>query len=101
MDTEIGSGSQHKKEFINKVAEKLGVSPEKVAAALQDARKERIDQAVKERIDQAVKDGVITQAEAGRISEWWKSRPDGVRKLWLGHMHGHALCKGGMKGFQK
>ena len=95
MDIEHGHGSEHKKEFVNKVAEKLGVSPEKVSAVLRDVRKERIDQAITERIQEAVQNGVITQVEAGRIREWWKNRPDGLQKL-LGHMRGHM---GGMRGF--
>ena len=97
MYTEHSSGSEHRKEFVNKLAEKLGVSPEKVAGALQDFRKERIDQGVTERIQEAVQNGVITQAEAGRIRDWWKNRPDSLQKL-LGHMRGHW---GGMRGFQK
>ena len=70
------------------MAEKLGLPPEKVAAALRDVRKERIDQAITEKIQEAVQNGVITQVEAGRIREWWKNRPDGLQKL-LGHMRGH------------
>ena len=77
------------------MAEKLGVSPEKVSAALRDVRKERIDQVITERIQEAVQNGVITQAEADRIREWWKNRPDGLQKL-LGHMRGHT---GGKRGF--
>lgn len=96
MDNEVDNGSHHKQEFVNKVAEKLGLPPEKVAAALQDVRKERIDQAITGRIQQAVQNGVITQMEAGQIREWWRSRPDGVRKL-LKPMLGH---RSGMKGFQ-
>jgi predicted nuclease of restriction endonuclease-like RecB superfamily len=59
MDIEHGHGSEHKKEFVNKVAEKLGVSPEKVSAALQDVRKERIDQAITERIQEAVQNSSV------------------------------------------
>ena len=95
MNTEYGSGSQHRRDFVDKVAEKLGVPPKKVAAALQDFRKERINQAVTERVQEAIQNGFITQAEADRIREWWNSRPDGVQKI-LGHMHGHMH---GMRGF--
>ena len=96
MDMEHGSGSEHKKEFINKVAEKLGLPPEKVASALQEVRKQRIDQVITERIQGAVQNGVITEVEAGRIREWWKNRPDGVQKLFR-HMFGH---RSRMKDFQ-
>ena len=88
MDIEHGSGSEHRRDFVDKVAEKLGVSPEKVTAALRDVRKERIDQVITERIQEAVQNGIITQVEAGRIREWWKNRPDGLQKL-LGNMRGH------------
>lgn len=97
MDTQHDSGLKHRREFVDKIAEKLGVPPEKVAAALQDFRKERIDQAIAERIQEAIQNGFVTQAEAGRIREWWNSRPDGVQKL-LGHMSGQM---GGMKHFQE
>jgi hypothetical protein len=101
MQHEFGSGSQQRKEFINKVAEKLGVPPDKVAAALQEARKERVEQSVTHRIQQAVQNGVITQAEADEIRGWWRSRPDAVKKLWLGRMHAGRLGKSGMAGLQK
>ncbi len=89
MDIEHGRGSEHKKEFVNKVAEKLGMSPEKVSAALRDVRKERIDQAITERIQESVQNGVITQVEADRIREWWKNRPrhglPSVAAVWPRH----------------
>ena len=96
MDIEHGSGSEHRRDFVDKVAGKLGVSQEKVAAALRDVRKERIDQVITERIQGAVQNGVITEVEAGRIREWWKNRPDGVQKLFR-HMFGH---RSRMKDFQ-
>jgi hypothetical protein len=101
MQHEFGSGSQHRKEFINKVAEKLGVPPDKVAAALQEARKERVDQSVIQRIQQAVQNGFITQAEADQIRKWWGNRPDAIKKLWLGHMHGGRSGKCGTEAPQK
>ncbi len=101
MQHEFGSGSQQRKEFINKVAEKLGVPSDKVAAALQEARKERLDQSVIQRIQQAVQNGFITQAEADQIRVWWKSRPDALKKLWLGRMHGGPLGKCGIEAPQK
>jgi hypothetical protein len=101
MQHEFGSGFPERKEFLNKVAEKLGVPPAKVAAAFQEARKERIEGWVTERIQQAVQDAVITKGEADQILGWWKSRPDAVRKLWPGHMHGGHLGKCGREGLRK
>ena len=40
MDKEVGSRSEHQKQFVNNLAEKLGVPPEKVAAAARSVRKE-------------------------------------------------------------
>jgi hypothetical protein len=94
MDKEVSNRSEHMKEFVNKVAEKLGVPADKVAAAMRDVRKEWMDQMIKEKIQEAVQKGIITQAEAGSIREWLKNRPDGVQKL-LGQMFGH---RGGMMG---
>jgi hypothetical protein len=101
MQHESGSGFQQRKEFINKVAEKLGVPPDKVRAAFQEARKERVDQSVTQRIQEAVQNGVITQNEAEQIRGWWRSRPDAVKKLWLGRMHGGRLGKYGGERPQK
>jgi len=101
MQHEFGSGSQERKQFVNKLAEKLGVPPAKVAAALQEARKERVDGWVTLRIQQAVQDGVITQAEADEILGWWRDCPDAVRKLWSGHMHGRHLGGCGKEGLRK
>ena len=94
MDKEANKGSEHMKEFVNKVAEKLGVPPDKLSTAMREVRKERMEQMVAEKIQEAVRMGIITQAEAGPIREWWKNRPDGVQKLFR-QMFGHM---GGMKG---
>ena len=97
MDSETNKGSDQMKEFVNKVAEKLGLPSEKVAAAVKSVRKEWMDQMITEKIQEAVQKGIITQAEAGQIREWLKNRPDGVQKL-MGQMFGHM---GGMMGMGK
>ena len=94
MYKEANSRSAHMKEFTNKVAEKLGVPAEKVAAAMKSVRKEWMDQMIIQTIQEAVQKGTITQAEAGQIGEWLKNRPDGVQKL-MGQMFGQM---GGMMG---
>jgi hypothetical protein len=101
MQHESVSGSQQRKEFASKVAEKLGLPTAKVAAALQEARKERVEGWVTQRIQQVVLNGVITQAEADEILGWWRSRPDAVKKLWLGRMHAGRLGRCGTEGLQK
>jgi hypothetical protein len=96
VDKKVDNRSDRMKEYVNKVAEKLGVPSDKLSAAMREIRKERIDQAITEKIEEAVKNGVITQAEAGPIREWWKSRPDGLQKL-LGQMFGHRARMMGMR----
>ena len=90
-------GSDQMKEFINKVAENLGLPSEKVAQAMKSVRKEWMDQMITEKIQEAVHQGTITQTEAGQIQEWLKNRPEGVQKL-MGQMLGHM---GGMMGMGK
>jgi hypothetical protein len=94
MEKEVSNRSEHMKEFTNKLAEKLGVPADKVAAAMRDVRKEWMDQMIKDKIQEAVQNGIITPAEAGPIREWVKNRPEGVQKL-VGQMFGHM---GGRKG---
>ena len=97
MEKEMGNRSDQMKEYVNKVAEKLGVPAEKVTAAMKSVRKEWMDQMITEKIQEAVQKGIINQVEAGQIREWLKNRPDAVQKL-LGQMFGHM---GGMMGMGK
>jgi hypothetical protein len=101
MALKSGSGSDKRKEFINKVADKLGMPPDKVAAALQEARRETAGQSGRQRLQQAVENGVITQSEADQVREWWKNRPGAVNKLLVGHMHGGGLGRRGMGWLQR
>ncbi len=97
MHQEANTRSDQMKEFVNKVAEKLGLPSEKVAAAVKSVRKEWMEKMIAEKIQGAIQNGVITQLEAGQITEWLKNRPDSVQKL-MGQMFGHA---GGMMGMGK
>ena len=92
MHQEANTRSDQMKEFVNKVAEKLGLPSEKVAAAVKSVRKEWMEKMIAEKIQEAIQNGVITQLEAGQITEWLKNRPDSVQKL-MGQMFGHM---GGM-----
>jgi diacylglycerol kinase family enzyme len=94
MYGETNKGPDQMKEFINKVATKLGLPSEKVEAAVKSVRKEWMEKMITDRIQEAVQKGTITQAEAGQIGEWLKNRPDGVQKL-MGQMFGQM---GGMMG---
>jgi len=72
MDKEMSNRSEHMKEYVKKLAEKLGLPADKVATAMRDVRKEWMDQMIKDKIQEAVQKGIITQAEAGPIREWGK-----------------------------
>lgn len=67
--------------FVSKVAEKLGLDEETVAAAMDEARDEMRLEAMEERLQQAVEEGAITQDEADQILQWEQSRPDALDKL--------------------
>jgi hypothetical protein len=67
--------------FVGKVAEKLGLDKETVATAIQEARREMMDEALAERLQQAVTDGRITQEEADQILEWMNNRPAALDDL--------------------
>lgn len=97
MYQEANNRSDQMKEFNNKVAEKLGMPSDKLAMAVKSVRKEWMDKMIAEKIQEAVQNGVITQLEAGQITDWLKNRPDGVQKL-MGQMFGHM---GGMMGAGK
>src|SRR5208283_5103700 len=73
MYGETNKGPDQMKEFINKVAAKLGLPSEKVEAAVKSVRKEWMEKMVTDRIQEAVQKGPITQAEAGQILEWLKN----------------------------
>ncbi len=67
-----------------RVAEILGVAPEELQDAVQQARGEHQDEQIAERLASAVEEGVITQDEADAISGWLDSMPDALEGL-AGH----------------
>jgi len=67
--------------FVSKVADKLGLDEDTVAAAMKEARQEMMDEALAEHLQKAVDEGRITQEEADQILEWMKSRPDALDEL--------------------
>ena len=67
--------------FVSKVAEKLGLDEETVAAAMDEARDEMRLEALEERLQEAVEEGTITQDEADQILQWEQSRPEATDKL--------------------
>ena len=77
------SGSNPRQAFINDVAKRLNVSPDRLTAALKAAM---ID-----RINQAVKDGRITQAQANAIEQRINS---GQGPMFFGPRPGFGLHRG-------
>ena len=67
--------------FVSKMAEKLGLDKETVAAAMNEARDEMRLEALQERLQEAVDEGAITQDEADQILQWEQTRPDALDKL--------------------
>lgn len=67
--------------FVSKLAEKLGLDEEDVAAAVDEAREEMRLEALQERLKEAVEEGTITQEEADEILAWEQSRPDALERL--------------------
>lgn len=67
--------------FVSKVAQKLGLDEETVAAAMDEARDEMRLEALEERLREAVEEGTLTQEEADQILQWEQSRPDALDKL--------------------
>jgi hypothetical protein len=78
--------------FVSKLADKLGLDEDTVAAAIKEVRQEMREEALAERLQEAVDEGTITQDEADQILEWMKSRPDALDELGgsgLGFLTGH------------
>jgi hypothetical protein len=67
--------------FVGKVAEKLGLDEETVAAAMDEAREEMRQEAMEKRLQEAVDNGVITQEQADEILAWMESRPAALDEL--------------------
>lgn len=65
----------------SKVAKILGISEADLTDAFNQARQQLRQENFDERLAQAVNEGIITQAEADEIGDWWAERPPAVDKL--------------------
>ncbi len=78
----------------DRVAEILGIAPEELEDAVQQAREEHSDAKLAERLATAVEEGVITQDEADEMVAWLDAMPEaleGVKghgKRGFGHVAG-------------
>ena len=60
----------------DRVAEILGIEPEELQDAFEQAREEHRDEHIAERLANAVEEGIITQEEADSIQAWLDSMPE-------------------------
>lgn len=78
----------------DRVAEILGIAPEELQDAVQQAREEHRDEQLAERLASEVEEGVITQAEADEILAWIDAMPealDGAMGYGKRHGFGHVV----------
>lgn len=68
------------------------IYPEALKEAIAQARSEVQAAAIEARIDRMVENGVIDEAQAEELLEWWEARPEGL-PFGLG-MGGHHVQRG-------
>lgn len=54
------------------------IDAEELQNAIAEVRGEMLDTAVENRLAKMVENGVIDQAQADELQEWWESRPEGL-----------------------
>ncbi len=74
----FGGGGGAADDVNDKAAEILGVEPQALGDALQQARAEVMTEQLQARFDEAVADGLITQEQADEDMTWIQDRPDGL-----------------------
>ena len=73
----------------DRVAEILGISPETLQSAIQQAHSEERAARLEARLTTAVDQGIITQDEANAISDWVNGKPEALSNLT--HQQNHDL----------
>lgn len=80
-----------------RVAEILGIAPDELQDAVQQARGEQRDEQLAERLAVAVEEGVISQNEADAIAGWLDSMPEALEGVagrgGVGHFAGAAASE--------
>jgi hypothetical protein len=75
--------------LLARVAEILDITEEELVAAFKQARQElkeeKWTEALNEMLDLAVEEGLLTEAEAEEIREWWEQKPDVLDRGLLQH----------------
>jgi transposase-like protein len=85
----FGGASDAASSQWDRVAEILGMSPETLQSAIQQARSEERAARLEEHLTSAVEQGTITQDEANAISEWFNGKPEALSNLT--HQQDHDL----------
>ena len=67
--------------LLTKVAGILGIEPEVLVAAFEQAQQEMRQEAFNRSLDKAVEKGRITQEEAGAIGEWQAQKPEVLDRM--------------------
>lgn len=80
-EADTGSDGGPRQVFISKVAEILELDEEQVADAFIQARQEMREEFQQQRLQTAIEEGLITEAEAEQIQEWWQNRPEALQNL--------------------
>jgi len=83
--------------FVGKLADILELEEEQVSDAMQQARQEMMGECQQQRLQNALDEGLITDAEAEQIQEWWDSRPEAQQQLGPGGDFGHKVRGGLMR----
>jgi hypothetical protein len=73
----------------DRVAEILGVEPDDLESAVEQARAEEREAKLAEKLAEAVEEGVITQEESDSISAWFAARPAFLDELGGIGKHAH------------
>ena len=92
-----GGSSEH----LDRVAEILGVSPDELSSAVEQARSEARAARLQEKLETAVEDEVLTQEEADAIQAWFDGKPQALAELSREDRHGvrHAHNDGTLAEF--
>ncbi|MBI2847680.1 MAG: hypothetical protein HYX83_00740 [Chloroflexi bacterium] len=81
-------------ELLANVANILGISEETLKNAIEQAQHEVQNEAFLKMLEKAVEKGIITQAEADQIKEWWQARPEAANRLLQQILKGRQHSRG-------
>ena len=83
--------------FVGKIADILVLEEGQVSDAVQQAHQEMREECQHQRLQNALDEGLITDADAEQIQEWWDNRPEAMQQLGPGGGFGHQMRGGLMR----